>query len=62
MKSTRLSKTGENGLRQPTRCFAETRLDVVAGYLRSKGKPRTLKEMSAAVEREVMRRHNSGRY
>ena len=42
--------------------FPETDLDTVAGCLRYQGKSKTLAEMNAAVEREVARRHDRGRY
>lgn len=63
MKMIRLSEKCKDAvLRRPTRSFAETNLDMVAGFLQPKGKPRTLKAMNAAVEREVLRRHDRGRY
>ena len=37
-------------------------LEQVAGCLRSKRKPKTLAEMRAALEREVVRRRDRGRY
>lgn len=40
----------------------ETELDQVAGCLRWDAKPKTLAEMDAAVEQEVIRRHKQGRY
>lgn len=39
-----------------------TKLDEVAGCLRSRGKAKTLSQMEAAIKREVTRRHYSGRY
>ncbi len=57
-----VEETSEGILLRPTAKFPETKIEMVAGFLRSKGKPRTIKEMNAAVEREVMRRHDSGRY
>jgi len=54
--------TGEGILLRPVRNFPETSLDMVTGFLRSKGKSKTLAAMSAAVGSEVRRRHDSGRY
>jgi hypothetical protein len=42
--------------------LAASNLDQVAGCLRSKRKPTTLGQMRAAIKREVVRRHGSGRY
>jgi hypothetical protein len=36
--------------------------ELVAGCLRSKRKPKTLAQMRTAIEREVSRRHDRGRY
>jgi hypothetical protein len=41
--------------------FPATRLDEVAGCLRSKGKPKTLAQMNAAIGREALERHDRGR-
>ena len=42
--------------------FPATSLDEVAGCLRSKGKPKTLAQMKAAIDGEVIGRHDRGRY
>ncbi len=57
-----VEETSDGILLRPTARFPETKIEMVAGFLRPGGKPRTLKEMKAAVDREVMRRHDSGRY
>jgi AbrB family looped-hinge helix DNA binding protein len=49
-------------LLRPARRFAATTLEQVAGCLRYKGKPKTLAQMDAAIEREVVRRRDRGRY
>jgi AbrB family looped-hinge helix DNA binding protein len=49
-------------LLRPATRLPVTRLDEVAGCLLSKRKPRTLAQMNAAVEREVVRRRDRGRY
>jgi AbrB family looped-hinge helix DNA binding protein len=49
-------------LLRPTIRFPESKLEEVAGCLRSKHKPRTDSEMRAAVGREVLKRHDRGRY
>jgi hypothetical protein len=46
----------------PPKSFSATNLEQVAGCLRSKRKPKTLAQMRAALEREVVRRRDSGRY
>jgi AbrB family looped-hinge helix DNA binding protein len=57
----RIEETPDGILLRPVRPFPETSLDMVSGCLRSKGKPKTLAQMSAAIEREVKRRHDRGR-
>jgi AbrB family looped-hinge helix DNA binding protein len=53
----------DNGiLLRPVTRFPASGLDEVAGCLRSKGKPKTLAQMDAAIEREVLRRRDRGRY
>jgi hypothetical protein len=39
-----------------------TDLDDVAGCLRFKGKAKTLAQMKAAIARELVERHDRGRY
>lgn len=50
--------TGRHGHRP----LPETKLEDVAGFLKVKGRPKSLREMDAGVAREVQRRHESGRY
>jgi len=57
-----VEETGDGILLRPTRPFPETRLEDLAGCLRYKGKPKTLAQMNNAIRREVMRRHDRGRY
>ena len=54
--------TSEGILLRPKSRFPRTTLDEVAGSLPYKGKPKTLAQMRAAVKREVIRRHDRGRY
>jgi hypothetical protein len=54
--------TPEGVLLRPASPFPPTTLDEVVGCLKYKGKPVTLAEMDAAIGREVMRRHERGRY
>ena len=49
-------------LLRPATRFPATRLDEVARCLRSKRKPKTIAPMHSAVEREVVRRRDRGRY
>jgi AbrB family looped-hinge helix DNA binding protein len=57
-----VEETGEGILLRPAGRFPEADLDEVAGCLRSKGKSKTLRQMQTAVEREVIQRHDRGRY
>lgn len=57
-----VEETADGILLRPARRFPRTTLDQVIGCLRWKGKPKTLAQMDAAIRREVMRRHDSGRY
>ena len=52
---------GDGILLRPGR-FPEANLDDVAGCLGSKRKPKTPAQMRAAIGREVIRRHDRGRY
>ena len=54
--------TREGILLRPVATFPRTQMSDVAGCLRYEGKPKTLVEMRAAIGREVMRRHDRGRY
>ena len=56
-----VQETPEGILLRPVRPFPETSLDMVAGCLPARGKPKSLAQMRAAIEREVKRRHDSGR-
>ena len=49
-------------LLRPEGRFPSSDLDDVAGCLRSRRKPKTLARMQDAIKREVMRRHDRGRY
>jgi len=57
-----VEETRDGVLLRPAVRFPETDLDEVAGCLRFKGKPKTVAQMNAAIRREVMRRHDRGRY
>ncbi len=57
-----VEETSDGILLRPAGPFPETDLDQVAGCLRSKRKLKTAAQMRAAVEREVIRRHDRGRY
>jgi AbrB family looped-hinge helix DNA binding protein len=57
-----VEETSDGILLRPTGRFPEADLDAVAGCLRSKRKSKTPAQMRAAIRREVMRRHDSGRY
>ena len=57
-----VEETGDGILLRPSGRFPETRLDEVAGCLRSKRKSKTPAQMRTAIGREVIRRHDRGRY
>jgi AbrB family looped-hinge helix DNA binding protein len=57
-----VEETADGILLRPVGRFPETDLDSVAGCLKYKGRPKTLKQIQTGVEREVKRRRDSGRY
>jgi AbrB family looped-hinge helix DNA binding protein len=57
-----VEETGDGIVLRPAGHFLETNLDQVAGCLRSKRKSKTVAQMDAAVRREVIGRHDRGRY
>ena len=57
-----VEETDDGILLRPTACFPEANLDDVSGFLRSKRKSKAPAQLRAAVDREVKRRHDRGRY
>lgn len=57
-----VEEAGDGILLRAAARFPKTELHQVAGCLRSKRKPKTIAQMHAAIEREVIRRHDRGRY
>jgi AbrB family looped-hinge helix DNA binding protein len=57
-----VEETGDGILLRPAARFSDTNLEEVAGSLRSRRKSKTPAQMRAAIVREVMRRHDRGRY
>ena len=57
-----VEETGEGILLRPTGRFPQADLAQVAGCLRVRGKSKTQEQMRAVIRREVMRRHDRGRY
>ncbi len=57
-----VEETNDGILLRPSGRFRGTRLDEVAGILRYRGKPKTIAQMKSAIAREVIRRHDRGRY
>ena len=55
-----IEETADGILLRPARHFPATSLDEVAGFLRSKRKPKSLAQMGLAMKRELIRRR--GRY
>lgn len=54
--------TAEGVLVTAAPLFKPTRPEDVYGMLPYKGRPKTIKEMNEAIEKEVKRRHARGRY
>ena len=57
-----VEESAEGVFLRPALIPPESTLDEVAGCLRSKGKPKTLTQMDAAIRTEVTSRHGRGRY
>jgi AbrB family looped-hinge helix DNA binding protein len=57
-----VEETRDGVLLRPARPFPETDLEEVAGCLPSTRKAKTVVQMHTASEREVIRRHDRGRY
>jgi AbrB family looped-hinge helix DNA binding protein len=57
-----VEETSDGVLLRPARRFPETDLEEVAGCLRYKRKAKTVAQMHTASAREVIRRHDRGRY
>ena len=57
-----VEETGDGVLLRPAERPPQTDLEQVAGCLRSKRKSQTTAQMRSAVNRELGRRHDRGRY
>jgi len=57
-----VEETADGVLLRPAALFPRTKLEDVVGFLRYKGKPKTIAQMDAAIGREVKRRHDRSRY
>jgi AbrB family looped-hinge helix DNA binding protein len=57
-----IQETEDGVLLRPAPRFPATRLEEVVGCLPSRGKPKTVAQMRAAISKEVKRRHGRGRY
>jgi AbrB family looped-hinge helix DNA binding protein len=57
-----VEEAGDGILLRPARLFPETTLDQVVGCLPTKRKAASPAQMRKAIAREVMRRHDRGRY
>jgi AbrB family looped-hinge helix DNA binding protein len=57
-----VEETGGGILLRPAAQFPDTKVEEVAGCLRSRRKPKTPGQIRAAIDLEVMRRHDRGRY
>jgi AbrB family looped-hinge helix DNA binding protein len=57
-----VEESGDGILLRPAASFPDAELEDVAGCLRPKHKSRTEAQMRAAIAKEVVRRHDRGRY
>ena len=57
-----VEETGDGVLLRPSARFPTVDLGEVAACLKYQGRSRTLEQMKAAVRREVLARHERGRY
>ncbi len=57
-----VEETRQGILLRPANPFPRTELHQLFGFLKYKGKPKTLAQMDAAITEEVKRRHARGRY
>ena len=57
-----IEETSDGVLLRPAGRFPGTDLDQVAGCLRSRRPPKSTAHVHTAIEREVVRRHDRGRY
>ena len=57
-----VEETAEGILLRPASYFPKTDIEEVAGCLRFKRKSKTPAQMRGAIDREVMRRRDRGRY
>ena len=57
-----VEETSEGILLRPAGQFPETDIDEVAGCLRSGRKRKAISRVNEAIDSEVMRRHDGGRY
>ena len=54
--------TSDGVLLRPIVDLPATRLDQVAGCLKSTGKPKSIAQMRRGIAREIKRQHDRGRY
>jgi AbrB family looped-hinge helix DNA binding protein len=57
-----VEETGDGVLLRPAARFPSAGFEEVAGCLRTGGKSKTPAQMRTAIGREVLRRHDRGRY
>jgi AbrB family looped-hinge helix DNA binding protein len=57
-----VEETTDGVLLRAAKPFPPTKFEDVFGMLQYKGKPKTLEEMDAGIEKEVKARHARGRY
>ena len=57
-----VEETGDGILLRPARSFPPSTLDEIVGFLKYKGKPKTLAQMDDAITQMVKERHDRGRY
>jgi AbrB family looped-hinge helix DNA binding protein len=57
-----VEETAEGVLLRPLRRFPKTRLEDVAGCLKYTDAPKTISQMKRGIQRQIKKRHDSGRY
>lgn len=57
-----VEETSDGVLLRPASRFSKTKIEDVAGCLPSRRRAQTIAQMRSAINREVIRRHDRGRY
>ena len=57
-----VEEVSEGVLLRPLRPFKTTQIEDIIGFLKYRGKAKTLRQMEQAIAKEVRARHDRGRY